>query len=154
MGDNSAPPCSVSQIFLQYIFLMFFSWSTTGWTKERGYFEGIPRPAGKYSYGLTDTYTSRHMVSMQALHGPWHSASTTAESFRLGRNFPKRVRSLAGGTELRNRKLGTGFQPSVAIQDLMVTIIDGSCYGKPSVRDQKGAHSHHHYFRNIFSYSI
>ena len=25
--------------------------------RVRGYIEGIPRPAGKYSYGLTDTYT-------------------------------------------------------------------------------------------------
>jgi len=50
----------VSQIFGDDFFLMlkFLSKALQG-DKERGYFEGIPRPAGKYSYGLTDTYTSR-----------------------------------------------------------------------------------------------
>lgn len=85
--------------------------------KERGYFEGIPRPAGKYSYGLTDTYTSRLFglagftwsLTLSLNHSRVLISNPQAREERRGRNLPERVRALGGGTELSK-------EASVAIQ--------------------------------------
>jgi len=94
--------------------------------KERSYFEGIPRPAGKYSYGLTDTYTSRLFglagltwsLTLSLNHSRVLISNPQIREERRGRNLPERVRALGGGTELRT-------EASVAIQRVSVTIIGG-----------------------------
>lgn len=89
-----------------------------------------PCPAGKYSYGLTDTYTSR----LFGLAGfTWSLTLSLNHSRVLISNpreerdsaalLPERVRVLGGNTELRT-------EASAAIQRVGVTIIGGIMWGE------------------------
>ena len=176
MGDNSAPPCSVSQIFLRYIFFRcFFLLSLQGELKSAAILKESPALLVNIHMDWQTLTQVDTWSRCRLLHGPWHSASTTAKSL-ISNPFtgcPKIItnKSFFGNTlylrgqtwpQLPQESQGPGWRHWAQKPEVRNRFSDqcrhlgsngdnhcGVMLGKPSDRDQKGAHSHH-YFRNIF----